>query len=71
MNRENEARICLRCLHFHNSPAYLESTYKGMASLGSAHGSVRKDDGVCDLHEIYLEADQWCDQFQAAVAAAK
>jgi hypothetical protein len=66
MNRDKESRACLRCAHFRNSPAYLENLYKGLSSLGSAHGSVRKDDGVCELHEIYLSADQWCERFQRA-----
>jgi hypothetical protein len=66
MSREKQSPACLRCVHFHNSPAYLENLYKGLSSLGSAHGSVRKDDGICELREIYLSADQWCDRFQAA-----
>ena len=57
---------CLHCAHFHNSPAYLESLYKGLTSLSSAHASVRKDDGVCLLRDIYLSADNWCNSFTLA-----
>jgi len=59
------------CAHFHNSPAYLESVYKGLTSLSSAHASVRKDDGICDLHDVYLSADSWCEQFQATAVAGR
>jgi hypothetical protein len=55
---------CLRCAHFRNSPAYLESVYKGLTALGSARSSVRGDDGVCLLHDLYLSADACCDAFE-------
>ncbi len=62
--QKSATKICLNCQHFRNSPAYLESLYKGLTSLSSAHASVRKDDGVCLLRDIYLSADNWCDQFK-------
>lgn len=68
MTRERQ-RLCIGCRHFHNTPAYLEKTYKGLTSLSSAYASVRKDDGICDLHEVYLSADSWCDRFEAASPA--
>jgi len=68
MTRDRQ-RLCISCRHFHNTPAYLENTFKGLTSLSSAHASVRKDDGICDLHEVYLSADSWCDHFVAAVSA--
>lgn len=64
--QQAQNRQCLNCSHFRNSPAYLEEVYKGLSSLSSAHGSVRKDDGICDLHDIYLSADDWCDRFNSA-----
>mgnify|MGYP006909078322 CR=1 FL=1 len=57
---------CLDCRHFRNSPQYLESVYKGMSTMSSAHASVRKDDGICLEHDIYLSADQWCKRFERA-----
>jgi len=56
----------MRCRHFRNSPDYLESLFKGMATLSSAHASVRKDDGVCLKHDLYLSARDWCDAFERA-----
>lgn len=56
---------CLRCAHFRNSPDYLETVYAGLKTMSSGHASVRKDDGVCLLHDLYLSADACCAQFQA------
>ncbi len=56
-------RRCSNCRHFHNSPAYLENLFKGFVTLSSAHASIRKEDGVCEYHDIYLSADQWCEDF--------
>mgnify|MGYP001806638541 CR=1 FL=1 len=56
-------RICLHCRHFHNTPAYLESVYKGLSSLSSGYASVRKDDGICEALDRYLSADNFCDRF--------
>ncbi len=55
--------VCFNCKYFRNEPAYLESVYKGFSTLGSAHGSVRKDDGICEKRELYLSAWDWCDDF--------
>ncbi len=61
---------CLACRHFANDPRYLERIYHGLSSLSSGDASVRKDDGVCNLREIYLSADGWCGRFEARAAAA-
>jgi hypothetical protein len=63
---KTELKVCINCAHFRNSSAYLEEVFKGMNTLGSGDGSVRKDDGICDAHDIYLSADNQCDQFSAA-----
>jgi hypothetical protein len=60
--REDRAR-CGRCAHFRNDPAYLEAVFAGLASLGSAYGSVRGEDGLCLRHERYLGADSRCADF--------
>lgn len=66
MKTNTKLKLCINCVHFHNSPAYLEKVFTGMNVLGSGNGSVRKDDGICDARDIYLSADNQCDQFSAA-----
>ncbi len=66
MARTPGNRRCLHCTHFRNHPAYLEAVFKGLNSLSSGTASVRKDDGICLLHDLYLSADDGCDRFQAA-----
>jgi hypothetical protein len=66
MKTQDPMEQCIRCLHFRNSPAYLESVFRGMNTMSSGHASVRKDDGVCLLHDIYLSADNHCEQFRRA-----
>jgi len=60
-----ERACCLHCRHFRNTPAYLESVFKGLNALGSGYGSVRKDDGVCLEHDLYLSAMASCERFAA------
>ena len=56
----------MQCSHFRNSPQYLEDAFKGWSTMGSAHGSVRKDDGICLLNDVYLSARDWCDHYVPA-----
>ena len=66
MNSEKATqKICINCKHFRNSPNYLESVFKGMSTLSSGHASVRKDDGICLVNDVYLSADDWCDKFES------
>ncbi|HED12257.1 MAG TPA: hypothetical protein ENI62_01115 [Gammaproteobacteria bacterium] len=65
MKTKTEFKRCINCAHFRNSPAYLERVFKGMITLSSGDASVRKDDGICGVHDIYLSADNQCDQFMA------
>ena len=51
---------CRTCAHFCNDPHHLERSFPGWRSLGSAFGSARADDGICDLHGLYLSARQAC-----------
>ncbi len=62
---KKKKKICLNCMFFRNDPKYLEKEFEGWITLGSAYGSVRKDDGICCRHEEYLGAQDFCDQFQA------
>ena len=55
---------CATCAHFRNDPAYLEQEIPGLASMSSAHASVRADDGICALHDRYLSARSSCAQFK-------
>jgi len=70
MKQRHKKEICLHCSSFRNDPEYLESEFKGWGALGSAYGSVRKDDGICARHQEYLSAYDFCDQFQSAGAEA-
>jgi len=60
----NREQRCLRCSHFRNSPRYLEAAIPGLRVMGSGHASVRKDDGLCLLRDLYLSADACCDAFE-------
>jgi hypothetical protein len=59
----NQAAHCATCTHFRNDRATLEQAFPGLASLGSADGAARADDGLCLLHERYLSARGWCASF--------
>jgi hypothetical protein len=58
-------RCCMNCVHFGNSPEYLEGAYPGLNIMSSGYASVRKDDGICALHDLYLSASASCVQFSA------
>jgi hypothetical protein len=55
----SEAR-CASCAHFRNDPAFLEQAMPGMMVMGSAHSSVRGEDGICSRHDRYLSARSSC-----------
>jgi hypothetical protein len=63
MAQPGGTECCFGCMHFHNSPEYLERIYPGIKTMSSGHASVRKDDGICALHDLYLSAAAHCDQF--------
>ncbi len=48
------------CRHFHHASSYLEAAFPGMRSLGSAHASVRANDGICAVHDRYVAASSVC-----------
>jgi hypothetical protein len=50
-------------MYFRNSAEYLERIYPGIKTMSSGHASVRKDDGICSLHDLYLSADAHCDEY--------
>jgi hypothetical protein len=55
---------CASCRYFHNAAAEVESLLPAIRALGSAHGSVRDEDGVCERHQRYLRAGCCCPQHQ-------
>jgi hypothetical protein len=54
---------CGRCRHFRNDAAFIEGAFAGLSSLSSATASVRADDGVCTLRDVYLSAAACCPRF--------
>jgi hypothetical protein len=42
----------------------LEAAFPGWSALGSAYGSTRAEDGICELRGIYLSAEGSCEQHE-------
>jgi len=61
---------CANCTHFRNEPDFLEKEIPGLASMSSAHASVRADDGICTLHDRYLSARSSCAHFSSIATRA-
>jgi hypothetical protein len=64
--RENSP-ACRACAHFRNDPAWLEAVITGLATLGSAWGSVRAEDGICLRHDRCMSADGACADYSPQV----
>jgi len=62
MNDDASAQ-CRNCRHFRSDAVYLETVFPGLISLSSGYGSVRGNDGVCQLHDRYLRASYGCGKF--------
>lgn len=67
----DKAECCMDCAHFRNSPEYLEAVIPGLKTMSSGHASVRNDDGICTLHDLYLSANAYCEQFAPDGATIK
>jgi hypothetical protein len=65
---KDKSRVCARCRHFRNDPAFIEASLKGLSALSSAQGSVAAGDGLCLIHDRYLTPYASCASFEAAVA---
>jgi hypothetical protein len=63
------ARRCATCAHFRNDPAHLEAAFPGLSALGSAWGSTRADDGLCELRGIYLSSEGACERYRPILAS--
>ena len=61
--RKPEGGRCGDCVHFAGSPAAIEARVPGITAMGSAWASVRSQDGICTLRDIYLPARAGCDKF--------
>jgi hypothetical protein len=57
---------CATCRYFTGAPREIEALLPGMRTLGSAYGSVRATDGVCRLHDRYLDPSSRCDSYERA-----
>jgi hypothetical protein len=55
---------CANCRHFSGAPREVEALLPGMRTLGSAYGSVRATDGVCRVHDRYLDPTSYCPSHQ-------
>jgi hypothetical protein len=44
---------------------------KGLTNLGSAYGSVRCQDGICQINDLYLAAHRWCERFEPHLGAVR
>jgi hypothetical protein len=62
------AAVCANCSHFCGSPREVEAQLKGMRTLGSAYGSVRATDGICNLRDRYLDPSSTCPSYEPAAA---
>ena len=62
--------VCQTCRHFAGSGDEIERRLPGLRTLGSAYGSVRAADGLCQLHDRYLAAASRCAFYAARATAA-
>jgi hypothetical protein len=54
---------CGACVHFSDDPRALEQTFVGMTILSSAWGDTRGDQGLCKLHDRFLQPVMRCPAF--------
>jgi hypothetical protein len=55
---------CGACHQFANDPASLEAAFPGLATMGSGFASVRANDGLCKLRQVYLSDRAGCARFE-------
>jgi hypothetical protein len=58
---------CRACRHFENEPSRLEAMIPGLTAMGSAHASVRADDGICMVLDRMMTARDSCSRFSPRV----
>jgi len=59
-----QPRQCRDCRHFANDAASIEARIAGVSTLSSGHASIRLDDGLCALRDLYLPAKASCEAFE-------
>jgi hypothetical protein len=57
------APSCRTCKHFDNAATALEAALPGLSSLSSAYAAVRRDDGLCAVHNRYVVGFSVCAAF--------
>lgn len=55
-----DQRACRTCRHFEQRARIIESEFAGLATLSSAYGSVRSQDGLCELWARYAAESSMC-----------
>lgn len=60
---------CGSCRHLRDDAFELERALPGYAVLGSALGTVRAGDGLCELHQRCVSAHSGCDRFVSRAAS--
>lgn len=69
VSRTAPGRVCANCRYFRGAPQEVEAHLRGMRTLGSAYGAVRASDGVCELHDRYLDPSSTCAAHESAPQA--
>ncbi|HXM04216.1 MAG TPA: hypothetical protein VN939_16520 [Chthoniobacterales bacterium] len=60
VHNQRATPACRDCLHFENDPSVIEKEYPGLTAMSSGFASVRADDGLCRLHDLYLSGWDTC-----------
>ncbi|MCU0303271.1 MAG: hypothetical protein MUC56_04360 [Thermoanaerobaculales bacterium] len=66
MSEGTPAGRCGRCAHFVDDPRELERALPGLGILSSAWGSTRGDQGLCTVHDLFLQPVMSCPRFADA-----
>jgi hypothetical protein len=61
--RDDARTSCFACAHFCDDPVRVEAELPGLATLSSAHASVRARDGLCRLHDRVTNGRRRCAAF--------
>jgi hypothetical protein len=61
---------CFSCARFCNDPQLIEAQVPGLATLSSAHGSVRAQDGLCIHYDVIINGRRRCDAYLAPAESA-
>ena len=56
-------RHCAGCTYFQDGGAAVEAAFPGLSAMSSGYASVRGDDGLCTLRDLYLPGGDLCGLF--------